>query len=75
MAKTKAAQAVAFRLSEQMLARIDTHVRRMEAHNPGLTISRTDAVRVLLLKGLDAVEAGLPVVVERRGPPKRRSEP
>lgn len=79
MAKTKgeaAQQAVAFRLSADLLKRLDAKVARMEAATPGLSVTRTDAVRVLLLKSLDAEEAGLPVVVvERRAPAKRRTEP
>lgn len=75
MTKTKgeAQQAVAFRLSADLLNRLDAKVARMEAATPGLSVSRTDAVRVLLLKSLDAEEA--PVAVERRIPPKRRIEP
>lgn len=76
-AKTKGeaapAQSVAFRLSAEILKRLDAKVARMEASNPGLTFTRTDAVRVLLLKSLDAEE--VEPMVERRAPPKRRTEP
>lgn len=65
MAKTKAtktkaepAQVVAFRLSAELLKRLDAQVGRMEATTPGLTFTRTDAVKVLLLQALDAAEKG-----------------
>ena len=56
-AKDPAAAAVAFRLAEDLLERVDAHARRMEAAQPGLTFSRSDAVRVLLNQALDLAEA------------------
>lgn len=66
MAKTKAvkakkaepAQVVAFRLSAELLSRLDVQVARMEAQTPGLKFNRTDAVKVLLLQALDAADKG-----------------
>ena len=63
MAKTKtetAAQVVAFRMNADLLKRLDAKVERMTAATPGLNVTRTDAVRVLLLKSLDQEEATLP---------------
>jgi hypothetical protein len=58
MAKTKEregeTQPVAFRLETELLKRLDEHAKRMAAETPGLKLTRTDVVRVLLLKGLDA---------------------
>ena len=50
-------QQVAFRLPESLLKRLDRHVQRMEHSNPGLTFTRVDAVRSLLTRALDEVEA------------------
>lgn len=47
---------VAFRLDAALLKRLDAHAERMREAMPGLTISRTDALRTLLLKALDAEE-------------------
>jgi hypothetical protein len=47
---------VAFRLPDPLLARLDRHVERMNADNPGLEFSRADAVRSLLTRSLDAIE-------------------
>ena len=56
-AKDWATAAVAFRLAEDLLERVDAHARRMEAAQPGLAFSRSDAVRVLLNQALDLAEA------------------
>lgn len=45
---------VAFRLDEQLVKEVDHHVERMQKLTPGLTITRTDAVRSLLVKALTA---------------------
>jgi len=59
MAKDKADKTiqVAFRLPPNLLDRLDRHVVRMNAENPGLEFSRADAVRSLLTRSLDALEA------------------
>jgi hypothetical protein len=46
----------AFRLPDQLIARLDRHVERMRAALPGLEPSRTDALRTLLSRALDEVE-------------------
>jgi hypothetical protein len=48
---------VAFRLPESMLDRIDDHAKRLTAANPGLEFVCVDAVRSLLGRALDEVEA------------------
>lgn len=55
MAKEPTTQ-VAFRLPDSLLERLDRHVKRMDAENPGLEFSRADAVRSLLTRALDTVE-------------------
>lgn len=55
MAKEPTTQ-VAFRLPDGLLKRLDRHVERMNAENPGLEFSRADAVRSLLTRSLDAIE-------------------
>ena len=49
---------VAFRFADRMLVRIDRHVKRLERQTRGVEFSRADAVRDLLTRALDAVEAG-----------------
>lgn len=47
---------VAFRLPEDLIARVDRHVLRMNGDNPGLKFSRADAVRSLLTRALDQID-------------------
>jgi Arc/MetJ-type ribon-helix-helix transcriptional regulator len=49
-------QNVAFRLPEEIITRLDRHLERMATQSPGLVLTRSDAVRVLLLKALDEAE-------------------
>ncbi len=55
----EAAQVVAFRMGADLLKRLDAKVERMTEATPGLNVTRTDAVRVLLLRSLDLEEAAL----------------
>ena len=49
---------VAFRLPKSLVARLDLYVEEMRGRAPGVNVSRADAVRFLLNRGLDAdVEA------------------
>ncbi len=48
---------LAFRLPNGLIARLDQHVARMDRDNPGLTFTRVDAVRSLLTRALDEIEA------------------
>lgn len=46
----------ALRLPVEMFRRIDAHVERMRTASPGVTITRTDAVRSLLHEALERRE-------------------
>ena len=48
---------VAFRLPEILLERLDRHAERMSKDHPGLEFTRVDALRTLLTRALDEVEA------------------
>jgi hypothetical protein len=48
--------ALSVRFTDQEAARVDAHVERLKAKTPRITISRTDALRELLLRGLDDAE-------------------
>src|SRR5262245_18224845 len=47
----------AFRLSDELLARLDRYAEQLEREQPGLEINRTDALRIILTRYLDAVDA------------------
>lgn len=49
-------QQTAFRLPRELLKRLDAHVEQLRREQPGMTISRADAVRVLLGRALDEAE-------------------
>jgi hypothetical protein len=49
-----------FRLEPSLIARLDAHAERMTAATPGVTFSRIDALRTLLVPALDAVERRQP---------------
>ena len=49
---------VAFRLPGHLLARLDEYAKRLSRDGSGLRYTRTDALKLLLGKGL--TEAGLP---------------
>jgi len=42
------------RLSDELISAIDAEGERMETERPGMRLTRTDAVRVLLLEALAA---------------------
>ena len=50
------AETVAVRLPEHLISRIDAKVQRMKDAAPGVHITRSDAMRALLLVGLAAEE-------------------
>lgn len=54
MAETKQ---MAIRMDLDIIARLDQVVCRLEEQTPGLKVSRADAVRVMLVRGMDAFEA------------------
>jgi len=49
---------VAFRLPARLLERLDRHAERLSKLHPGLEFTRVDAVRTLLTRALDEIEAG-----------------
>ena len=50
---------VAVRLPESLLKRVDRHVVRLREQTPlGISVTRADAVRALLIQALDADASG-----------------
>lgn len=47
---------VGFRLPASLVERIDAYVAQLRKANPGQLVSRSDAIRVLLEKGLVAAQ-------------------
>lgn len=47
---------VAFRLPKKLVARLDEYAAQLANEQPGLTVTRTDVVRILLTRGLDAAQ-------------------
>ena len=47
---------VNFRLTPELIARLDAHAERMRVKHPGLRATRVDALRILLLDALERVE-------------------
>jgi hypothetical protein len=47
---------IAFRLTEGLLSRLDRLAKRLSGERPGLRVTRTDVVRMLLTRGLDEAE-------------------
>jgi hypothetical protein len=62
------------RLPLSVLARIDAYVESMRRATPGLNIGRSDAFRILLVEGLDAVSrrADTPTSPPKEQKPPRR---
>jgi hypothetical protein len=44
---------VAFRLDAELVKKLDAYKEAIAAKNPGLYTTRTDAVRMLLIQGLE----------------------
>lgn len=57
---------ITLRLPVGLVERLNAHAQRLMAQHPGVHVSRTDAIRALLLDGLDKAE---PVA---ESPPTRR---
>jgi hypothetical protein len=51
-------RAVGFRLPTSVIERIDAFARQLEAEQPGIRVSRSNAIRTLLERGL--ADAGYP---------------
>lgn len=47
---------VAFRLPKGLIKRLDAYAAHLEKEQSGMTFTRTDVVRVLLTRALDAEE-------------------
>jgi hypothetical protein len=43
---------IGFRVSESMVERIDQYALDMQERSPGLTVTRTDAIKMLIASGL-----------------------
>ncbi len=52
-----ACRTTTIRLPPGLLDRLDAHASRMRTRNPGLTLSRSAALRTLLIDALDRAEA------------------
>ena len=61
---TKTTRQVGTRLEESLITRLDAYARTRAAETPGQTVTRTDAMRVLLEKGLS--DAGFPRPAARK---------
>jgi hypothetical protein len=48
---------IPFRLPADLIKRLDKYAERMQAKQPGLQVTRADALRVLLIDALDRAEA------------------
>jgi len=48
---------VAFRLPKPLIKKLDAYAERMAKDQPGMNVTRTDVVRILLTRALDAKEA------------------
>lgn len=55
---------VGIRLEPELISRLDAYARQRSEDMPGQSVSRTDAVKVLLEQGLAA--AGFPKEVKRK---------
>jgi hypothetical protein len=66
---------VALRLPSALVARLDQHAERMRQEQPGVAVSRTDVVRLLLTSAIAEVEpAGVQKKSRSSRPRRARSE-
>ncbi|MEY4550654.1 MAG: hypothetical protein RL685_6849 [Pseudomonadota bacterium] len=56
-----ATQQTAFRLPTELLARLDAYAARLRFEQPGVNVTRADAVRLLLTRALDEIEKTAPL--------------
>ncbi len=61
MARTKQ---MGLRLPEELVVRLDRYLDKLREDLPGVELTRTDAIRTLLEKGLQ--QAGIPSKAERK---------
>lgn len=60
---------MAFRMPVALVTRLEAHAERLRAQTPGMRFSISDAVRVLLTKGLDQEEKPQPAAAPATLPP------
>lgn len=48
---------IVVRLQKNIINRLEAHTQRLKDENPGMGVTRADAIRVLLVAALDGVEA------------------
>jgi metal-responsive CopG/Arc/MetJ family transcriptional regulator len=72
MASESPPKQVYVRLDDTLLARIDRYAERLAAEQPGFKPTRSDAIRILLHKALDAdtreeeeIPPGAKIIIER----------
>ena len=53
--KREAMGLYAFRFPDDLIGRVDAYAKRLEAEQPGISVTRADAVRALLTRALDAI--------------------
>jgi len=56
MGEAKRTRQVFVRMPEDLVTALDRYVERMKLEQPGTSLSRSDAIRVLLYRALAAVE-------------------
>jgi metal-responsive CopG/Arc/MetJ family transcriptional regulator len=54
--KQKKSTPVMIRMPNELLERIDAHIKRMQEATPGVIVSRGDAIRSLMITTLDKAE-------------------
>ena len=57
--KNETMDTLAVRLPDDLVARVEKHIKTLRAQLPGLNVSRADAIRQLLIIGLEAEEGRL----------------
>lgn len=55
--KAKKSTPVMLRMPDELLERIDAHIKVMERNTPGVIVSRGDAMRSLIISGLTQAKA------------------
>jgi len=66
---------VGFRLPVDLVKRIDGYAARLTAENPGLEITRALAVKALLTRALDALDAQTPAAPATKTPAAPATKP
>lgn len=69
-----ATKQTAFRLPEDLVERLDAYAKQVERENPGMTVSRADAVRMLLTRALDLAASDRSETESRQSARRRARE-